>query len=59
MTVGVVGKISDYLGNTWSYKDIIAKGYIKAKLIRLEIPGEDYHIVNSIADELNKGVYTL
>ena len=59
MTVGVIGKISDYLGNTWSYKDIIAKGYIKAKLIRLEIPGEDYHIVNSIADELNKGVYTL
>lgn len=58
MTVGVIGKISDYLGNTWSYNDIEAQGYIKGQLIRLDL-GEDFHIVNAISGELNKGVYTL
>lgn len=33
------------------------ENYFKGKLIRLELDGEDYHFVNTIADELNKGVY--
>lgn len=58
MTVMAIGKISEYINNSWSYGDITDKGYIKARLIRLEGSNEDFHNVNVIADELNKGVYT-
>lgn len=57
MSVGVIGKIIDYIDNTWSYQDIESKGYIKGKLIRLETINDDYHIINALAGELNKGVY--
>lgn len=53
MTVGKIGKIQDYLRNT--YRDFEHQ-YIKGKLIRLESE-EDFHIVNTIAEELNKGVF--
>lgn len=60
MTVGVIGKIIEYIENDWSYTlngtTILNKGYIKGKLIRLE--NENFRIVNAIADELYKGVYT-
>lgn len=50
MTVMVIGKMQDYIQATSSY--------IKGQLIRLEPDmGEDYHIINTIAGELNKGVY--
>ena len=58
MTVGVIGKFSDYLENDWSYDDITDKGYIKGQLIRLEGLDDDYHVINAISGELNKGVYT-
>lgn len=58
MTVGAIGKISDYLENSWSYEGITDKGYVKAKLIRMEGIADDTHILNAIADELNRGVYT-
>ena len=48
MTVGVIGRIQDFLQSEPSY--------IKGKLIRLEI-AEDYHLVNAISGELDKGVY--
>lgn len=57
MTVMAIGKINDYINNNWSYNGIESKGYIKGKLIRLEGTDDDYHIVNSLAGELNKGVY--
>lgn len=57
MTVMVIGKISDYMNNFWSYNDITSKGYIKGKLIRLESISDDYHLINAIAGELDKGVY--
>lgn len=61
MTVGVIGKISEYILNSWNYTinntTITSKNYIKAQLIRLTGVEEDYHIINSIAGELNKGVY--
>ena len=56
MTVMAIGKISDFIGNTWAFEDLKDKGYIKAQLIRLE-NDENYQIVNSIAGELSKGVY--
>ena len=57
MTVMEIGKIEDYINNTWSYGDITSKGYIKGQLIRIDID-DDPHAVNAIAEELNKGVYT-
>lgn len=57
MTVMRIGTMDEFVGNTWSYQDIVAKNYIKGQLIRFKDDGEDYHVVNSIADELYKGVY--
>ena len=57
MTVGVVGQILEYIGNSWSYGDIKDKGFIQARLIRMEDANEDFHNVNAIAEELLKGVY--
>lgn len=58
MTVGIIDKIENYLANSWSYGEITDNGYIKGKLIRLEEIDEDFHNLQAIADELNKGVYT-
>lgn len=49
MTIMTIGKISDYIQTDLTY--------IKGKLIRLEDFAEDYHVANSIAGEINKGVY--
>lgn len=57
MSVGKIGKIADYIQNTWSYGDITSKGYIKGKVIRLEGINEDTHYLNELANEINKGVY--
>lgn len=63
MTVGVIGKISEYLGNTWSATinntTIESKGYIKGSIIRLEGDEieEEFHLINAIADEIFKGVF--
>ena len=65
MTVMAIGKINEYINNSWSYNDIESKGYIKGQLIRLELPiehkeglhSEDYHVINAISGELYKGVY--
>ena len=59
MTIGVVGNISDYAYNEWSYGDITSRGFIKGKLIRIEGLDEDYHLAQDIANEFNKGVYLL
>ena len=60
MTTMVIGKIVDYITN-WTIdfngKTYSSKGYIKCQLIRMEGIEDDYHIINSIAGELNKGVY--
>lgn len=58
MTVMRIGTMNEFIGNTWSYQDIKSKGYIKGKLIRLEeLIGDDYHIVNALSGELDKGVF--
>lgn len=50
MTVGTIGTIRDF-------QQTAQKTYIKGKLIRLENLNEEYHYVNAIANELNKGVF--
>ena len=61
MTVMAIGKIKDYINNTWSYKnykiEIFSKGYIKGKIIRMQDLEDEYHLVKEIANEINKGVY--
>lgn len=57
MTVMVISYIENYIGNSWEYNGITDKGYIKGQLIRFNDEGEDFHVVNEIASELNKGVY--
>lgn len=53
MTVMTIGALSQYLG-------VVAFGegenYFKGKLIRINL-ADDSHIINAIANELNKGVY--
>lgn len=59
MTVGIIAKPYEFIGNSWSYRDIQDKGYIKCKLIKLEgTHANDFHLVNTLGEELNKGVYT-
>lgn len=57
MTVGVIGQIQDYAFNTWSYKDIVSRNFVKCRLIRLEDIRDDTHLIDAISNELNKGVY--
>lgn len=57
MTVGVIGTIEDYKNNTWSYGNITSRGYIKGKIINLEDLEGETHLANTIANEINKGVY--
>lgn len=59
MSVGVIGKITDYIGNSFSYKDVTDKGYIKGKIIRLEGANDidDTHLQAIIVEEINKGWY--
>lgn len=66
MTTMVIGKIKDYINNIWVYGNIKSKGYIKGKLINLELPvnhklgihSESFNIINAISRELDKGVFT-
>ena len=65
MSLGIIGKMTDYINNSWSYGDIKSQGYIKGQLIKLEFPinhkkqlhSEDFHVINAISNELYKGVY--
>lgn len=57
MTTMRIGTIGEFVGNNWSYGDIESKGYIKGKLIRLETVEDDYHLVNALSGELDKGVF--
>ena len=49
MTVMRIGKIKDFIKEEQTY--------IKGKLIRIEGIDEDFHILNTIANEIYKGVY--
>lgn len=57
MTVMVIGKIYDYIPNSWSYGNITDKGYIKGQIIRLEGDIDDAHLQATIIEEINKGWY--
>lgn len=48
MTIGRIGKISDWLLDDYSY--------IKGQIIQLDNVNEEYHTALTIADEINKGI---
>lgn len=50
MKVGRIGNMSDFI-------DPNERTYIKCQLIRSESEGEDYSVLDDIAQELNKGVF--
>lgn len=55
MTIMAIGKIKDYINKTTEDRT-----YVKGQLIQFvssAIEAEDYHIINTIASEINKGVY--
>ena len=52
VSINRIGKIQDCL--RYSMRDY---AYVKGKLVRLESISDDFHIVNKIAEELNKGVF--
>lgn len=51
MTVGVIGKMEDYI-----HSDAEDYEYFKGQLIRIDL-NDDFHLINTIANELNQGVY--
>lgn len=53
MTIMAIGTLSEYV----NYKETADPWYFKGKIIRFENLGDDTHIANAIANELNKGVY--
>lgn len=55
MSIGRIGKLSDYIPN----KPISEWGYFKGQIIRLEDLGDDFLVANTLANELNKGVYII
>lgn len=50
MTVERIGTIGQFVGNT-------PRQYIKGKLIRFENLEDDFHVLKTLSDELNKGVF--
>ena len=57
MTVGAIGKLKDYIKNTWQYNDVYARNFIKGTFLKLKDLFEDYHYLNALNEELNIGVY--
>ena len=53
MTINRIGTIQSFLNQ----KTTTDLAYFKAKMIRLEGLGDDSHIAQAIANEMNKGVY--
>ena len=57
MTVGIIDQVQNYINNSWSYKFIEDKGYIKGRVIRIDGVQDDFHLYNAISDEMFKGGY--
>ena len=57
MSVGALGELKDYISNTWAYNDIIARRYIKGKFIFINNVPDDWHMLATINEEMQGGVY--
>ena len=59
MTVGMIDRIQNYTGNSWSWGDIKSKGYIKGSIIYIPDLEDKFTLLKNISDEIYKGVYFL
>ena len=57
MNVGVNGTLREYINKTWSYKDIKARNFIKCKLLKNDVIKDDFHILSTLNQELEGGIY--
>ena len=57
MNVGVIGTLQEYISNTWSYKDIQARKYIRGVFTQIKGINDDFHLLNTINQELSRGIY--
>lgn len=57
MNIGVNGTLREYINKTWSYKDIQARNYIKCKLLKNDVIKDDFHILSTLNQELEGGIY--
>lgn len=57
MNVGVIGTLKDYISNSWSYKDIQARKYIRGVFTQIKGINDDFHLLNTINQELSRGIY--
>ena len=55
MTVNRIGTINEFKNNTWSYNN--GWNYIKGQLIRVDVPDTDWHFVNTLKSELERGLF--
>ena len=57
MNVGVIGTLKEYISNSWSYKDIQARKYIRGVFTQIKGINDDFHLLNTINQELSRGIY--
>ena len=57
MNVGVIGTLKEFLANSWSYKDIQARKYIRGVFTQIKGINDDFHLLNTINQELSRGIY--
>lgn len=53
LTVMRIGTLNEFI----NYRNVSADNYFKGQLIRLDTISDDFHVVNTIAGELKKGVF--
>lgn len=57
MNVGIIGTLQEFLSNSWSYKDIQARKYIRGIFTQIKGINDDFHLLNTINQELSRGIY--
>ena len=57
MNVGVIGTLQEYISNTWSYKGIQARKYIRGVFAQIKGIDDDFHLLSTINQELSRGIY--
>ena len=57
MNVGIIGTLKEFLSNSWSYKDIQARKYIRGVFTNIKGINDDFHLLNTINQELSRGIY--
>ena len=57
MNVGIIGTLQEFLSNSWSYRDIQARKYIRGVFTQIKGINDDFHLLNTINQELSRGIY--